>query len=102
MKMKSIATIALTTMLAALVLGQTAPPTQPSAEQRMNDMLRPPPGSGTPLQPTLDAPAPDKTSGKNSAAVAPNTPAVQLQREGTYIFDRTGHLTHNAEGTQAE
>jgi hypothetical protein len=42
----------------------------------------------------------DATSG--AAAVAPGAPAVTVLREGTYLIDRTGRLTHSADGQQAE
>jgi len=98
--------------LAPLALGQSSPATQSatdsgqSAEQMMNQMLKTP-VAPKPLAPMLDA-APlqrdkyDKTSGRNSAAVAPATPAVPLKREGTFIFDAPGHLSHSADGTHAE
>jgi hypothetical protein len=40
------------------------------------------------------------TTGKN--AIAPAAPQLNLVREGTYIPDRTGRLTHSADGQTAE
>ncbi len=78
----------------------TTQPQPQSPEQLLNQMLKPPPNTPKVLQPTVDAPAKDKTSGKGG--VAPNTPTAALQREGTFIFDRVGRLTHSADGSQAE
>ena len=96
--------------LAAVALAQTSPAnppatpptTQPSPQQMLDKMLQPPAGGAKPLQPTIEHPAQDQTSGNGRAAVAPHTPAVALQREGTFIFDRVGRLTHSADGSQAE
>ena len=91
--------------------GQPKPTTQPTsrpvsspsrsltADELLSQMLRPPP-SGTGervLQPPSDPPLPDKTGGKG--AVIPNAPAVTVMREGTFLVDRTGRLTRNADGT---
>ena len=104
--------LALTAGLTLTVVGQRvpakAPATQPttdsatSPEQLLDKMLKSPPAVPKPLQPTIDAPALDKTSGSGKSAVAPNTPPVGLQREGTFIFDRVGRLTRSPDGSQAE
>jgi hypothetical protein len=76
------------------------PATQPSPLQKLDDLLKPSTSVARPLQPAVDTHGVDKKSA--SGAVAPNTPAVALQREGTFIFDRVGRLTHSADGSQAE
>ncbi|HET6251823.1 MAG TPA: hypothetical protein VFE47_29330 [Tepidisphaeraceae bacterium] len=76
---------------------------QPSPQQMLDTMLKPPVGGAPkPLQPIVEPPAKDNYSGIGSKAVAPKTPTVALHREGTFIFDRVGRLTHNGDGTQAE
>ena len=116
MRKTIIASLLLAVALAVAVVGQTVPATQPSPtstpaststatsqpspEDTLRDMLRPQTGVAKALQPTIDVHAFDKTSTKN--AVAPNAPPIALHREGTFIFDRTGRLTHSADGTQAE
>jgi hypothetical protein len=42
----------------------------------------------------------DTTSGPG--AVAPGAPSVTVLREGTYLIDRTGRLTHSGDNQQAE
>jgi hypothetical protein len=42
----------------------------------------------------------DATSGKG--AVAPGAPTLPTLREGTFIINRVGRLTHTADGQQAE
>ena len=85
-----------------------APATQPStrpadmpADQLLNQMLRPANGPAMqPLQPILNPPVMDQTSGK---MVVPNSAIPQnLKREGDYIRDRLGRLTKSADGTQME
>jgi hypothetical protein len=103
-------TLASIVALAALILPAVANPpatqpatdataTAPSAEQLMNQMLKPPPTTAKPLQPKVDAPTFNKSTGAGGVI---KTPPTALLREGTFIFDRVGRLTHNADGTQAE
>src|SRR5581483_4103785 len=86
----------------------TAPATQPTtkpadmpADQLLQQMLRPANGPvAQPLQPILNPPALDQTTGK---MVVPNSALPQnLRREGDYIRDRLGRLTKSADGTQME
>jgi hypothetical protein len=111
MRKTIIASLVSAAALTVVALGQTGPATQPasnqstqqSPEQTLETMLKPSADAAKPLQPTLDAPQGDKTSGKYSKYnVAPKTPPMAVQREGTFIFDRTGRLSRNADGTQAE
>ena len=74
-------------------------PAAPSAEQLMSQMLKPPPAAAKPLQPKIDPP---RFNGATGVGGVIKTPVMALRREGTYIFDRVGRLTHNADGTQAE
>jgi hypothetical protein len=85
----------------------TQPTTRPddprslSADQLLGQMLRPAPGGQPkPLQPIVDQPALDRTSGPG--AVKPNAPAVATLREGTYMPERVGRLAKTPDGTQAE
>jgi hypothetical protein len=78
------------------------PPTtqQLAPDQLIHNILSSGPDSGQTL-PNQVGPAPhDATSG--AGAVAPGAPAVTVLREGTYVIDRTGRLTHSADGQQAE
>jgi hypothetical protein len=97
----------------AVALGQskpaaTQPTTRPTGSgvqavppgQLLDSLLKPSSAAGQPLQPIQEGPAPDATTGKN--AVAPAAPQLNLVREGTYIADRTGRLTHSADGQNAE
>lgn len=85
----------------------THPTTQPSsgardalksvsAEQMMEQLLKPATNPARPLGPLPDSPATDKTSGRG--AVKPDAPTVSTMREGTYIIDRIGRLTHTDDG----
>jgi hypothetical protein len=69
----------------------------------LSQMLKAPQQTGNrPLAP-LPAPsvgAVDRTSGPG--AVAPSAPVVNLLREGTFLVDRVGRLSRNADGSQAE
>jgi hypothetical protein len=71
------------------------------ADQLLNQMLRPANGPAMqPLQPILNPPVMDQTSGK---MVVPNSAIPQnLKREGDYIRDRLGRLTKSADGSQTE
>jgi hypothetical protein len=106
--------------LAAASWGQSAPATKPastatkpstqpakpdpkslSSEQMLGQMLKPAtPSQPKPLQPLVDAPGTDKTSGPG--AVKPNAPAIATLREGTYIIDRVGRLEKTPDGSQAQ
>jgi hypothetical protein len=80
------------------------PATKPAdmpADQLLQQMLRPANGPALqPLQPILDPPVMDQTTGK---MVVPDAAQPQtLRREGDYIRDRLGRLTKSADGTQEE
>jgi hypothetical protein len=100
-------------ILAPLALAQSKPATsQPTtrptgsgvqavpAGQLLDSLLKPAASAGQPLQPIQEGPAPDVTTGKN--AVAPAAPQLNLVREGTYLPDRIGRLTHSTDGQTAE
>ena len=85
----------------------TKPSTQPAAkvapaEQVLSQMLKPAPKEGArALQPAAsEPPAADKSTG--SAAVAPGAPVLTVLPEGTFLVDRTGRLTHSADGQLME
>lgn len=93
---------------------QTAPPQQPpatqpsttpsadgplksqSADQVLNQMLKPASNPARPLQPVPENAPTDKSSGPG--AVSPDAPRVNVLREGTYLFDRTARLTKTTKG----
>ena len=91
---------ALTSIGLAQATQPTAPATQPSAGQLLDQMLKPNGATARPLQPLPDPPAPDRTTG--GAAVAPGAQQMPVIREGSYIVDRTGRLTKSADGQQFE
>lgn len=106
--MKSACCIALLSFALVSAALADAPATQPStrpadmpADQLLNQMLRPANGPAMqPLQPILNPPVMDQTSGKT---VVPGSAVPQnLKREGDYIRDRLGRLTKSADGTQME
>ena len=78
--------------------------TQPSAplppDQMLNQMLRPNSTGAKPLQPVVNPPDIDKTSGK--AAIAPAATTQQLRREGDWIRDKVGRLTKGSDGQSWE
>jgi hypothetical protein len=78
--------------------------TQPAAplppDQMLNQMLRPQSSGAKPLQPVVNPPDIDKTSGK--AAVAPAATTQQLRREGDWIRDKVGRLTKGSDGQSWE
>jgi hypothetical protein len=78
----------------------TRPAKSLSADEMLSQMLKPPAGADRPLAPVDGPPAADRMSGRG--AVAPDAPVVSVRREGTFIIDRVGRLTHNADRTQAE
>jgi hypothetical protein len=92
------------------LLAQTAPPaptTQPSggvdaplksqsADQVLNQMLKPASNPSRPLQPVPEKAPTDQTSG--AGAVNPDAPRVTVLREGTFVFDRIARLTKTQAG----
>jgi hypothetical protein len=78
----------------------TRPAKSMSADEMLSQMLKPPASADRPLAPVEGPPAADRTTGRG--AVAPDAPVMPVRREGTYIIDRVGRLTHNADHTQAE
>lgn len=97
-------------LVALVAVAQTSrPTTQPSdsggslkslsADQVMDQMLKPSTSPAKPLEPVADKPTHDAGSG--SGAVKPDAPVVNLRREGSFIFDSTARLTKTANG-QAE
>ena len=76
---------------------QPAATTRPTGAIAPNDtvlknLLKPTNPSAQVLQPIQDAPTVDAKSGVN--AVAPGAPDVKLVREGNYVVNRVGRLTH--------
>jgi hypothetical protein len=72
-----------------------------SAEEMLNQMLRPAnDGGARPLDPAANAGAVDATSG--AGAVVPGAPQVTVMRERSYIVDRTGRLVRSDDGQQWE
>ena len=90
--------------MASLAFSQTTQPTtQPTiapADQLLNQMLRTGGNNPRPLQPIVDAPAMDRTSG--AAAVAPGAASLSVMREGSFIIDRVGRMTKSADGHSQE
>ena len=87
---------------ASLVLSQTTRPTTGpsdsdgglktlSADQMLDQMLKPATNPSKPLATRADKPTTDTSSG--AGAVIPNAPAVSLRREETYIIDATARLS---------
>ncbi len=85
---------------AAITAGATTRPTGKSAEEMLDQLLKPT-GDAPPAQPATDVQSGgiDATSG---AAVAPDAPTVTVMREGTDIVNRVGRLTRSADGQQWE
>ena len=72
-----------------------------TSDQMLGQMLRPAsPSQPKPLQPLVDVPSTDKTSGPG--AVKPSAPMVATLREGTYIIDRVGRLEKTPDGSQSQ
>lgn len=98
-------------LISASVFAQTTrPTTRPStdagdssnaaaADQIFNQMLKPTTNPVRLLEPVSDKPVRDKTSG--TGAIKPNAPPLNTLREGTFVIDRIGRLTHTDNG-QAE
>jgi hypothetical protein len=109
--MKSAMTFAIVLLCAMTGLAQTTrPTTQPaadaggsvktlSADQMLDQMLKPTSNQSRPLEPIADKPMTDKSGG--SGAVKPDAPVANLRREGTFVIDSLARLTHNRNG-QAE
>jgi hypothetical protein len=95
-----ITTIVLLTSLSARAQTTQPSASDPSAEQKMNQLLAQPKNFGQPLPPsTQTLPAMDRSTG--SAAVAPGAPNLPVVREGTHKIEVAGRLSHSADGTQA-
>lgn len=81
--------------------GTTTRPTGKSAEEMLNQLLRPTGDARlAPGAATVETGALDASSG--TAAVAPGAPTVTVMREGTDIVNRIGRLTRSADGQQWE
>jgi hypothetical protein len=77
------------------------PATQPSADQTLDDLLKPAPADpAKPLTRPSSGVANDRSSG--NGAVVPRAPAITLLREGTYVVDRIARLSRPGDGSQAE
>ena len=90
--------------IAAGVLAQNAPATQPAevpAADLLNRMLKPAGEAPAPLQPIVLPPPPNSVTGQ-SGAVAPNATTMPIIREGTFVTDRTGRLTKSPDGLHEE
>jgi hypothetical protein len=95
-------------LLSALTgLAQTGPTTQParqpgdslkslSADQVLDQMLKPTTNLSRPLEPIPDKPMRDTSGGR--AAVKPDAPVANLRREGTFVIDSLGRLTRTRNG----
>jgi hypothetical protein len=79
---------------------QPSATTRPTADQMLNQMLRPSGNGARPLQPVLNPPDIDKTTGV--AAIAPAATTQQLRREGDWIRDKIGRLTKGSDGQSWE
>ena len=85
------------------VTAATRPAKELSADEMLSQMLKAPQQTGArPLPPLPSAASggPDKTSG--TGAVAAAAPVVNVLREGTFLVDRVGRLSRNADGTRLE
>ena len=73
------------------------------ANQKLDQMLRPMPGTSGGAKPLLPEPGPapvDASTG--AAAVAPGAVQLNVIREGTFLVDRIGRLTRSADGQNWE
>jgi hypothetical protein len=89
--------------IAAGVLAQNAPATQPAevpAVDLLNRMLKPAGEAPAPLQPIVLPPPPNSVTGQG--AIAPNATTMPIIREGTFVTDRTGRLTKSPDGLHEE
>jgi len=91
----------------ALAQVKTTPTTQPapdgggslkslSADQVLDQMLKPATNPTKLLEPIPDKPMHDSSSG--SGAVKPDAPTTNLHREGTFVIDSLARLTHTHTG----
>ena len=93
-------------VIAQLAHAQTTRPatSQPMpANQKLDQMLRPMPGTSGGAKPLLPEPGPapvDASTG--AAAVAPGAVQLNVIREGTFLVDRIGRLTRSADGQNWE
>jgi hypothetical protein len=95
------ATLLLASGLAAGPASQPASRSAPlPADTLLHQMLRPDQAAARDLKPSSDSDVRDVTSGRG--ANAPNAPTVPLLREGTFIVDRTGRLSHSGENGASE
>jgi hypothetical protein len=79
----------------------SGPTTQPLAPDQLIHNILSSGSNSDQAMPGPVGPAPrDATSG--AGAVAPGAPSTTVLREGTSLIDRTGRLTHSADGQQAE
>lgn len=94
-----------TTRPAGTSTGATTRPAGKSAEEMLNQLLKPTGDARSNAQQqqgaaNVQSGGIDVTSG--TASVAPNAPVVTLMREGTDIVNRVGRLTRSADGQSWE
>jgi hypothetical protein len=95
-----------TTRPAGASTGATTRPAGKSAEEMLNQLLKPTGDARSNAQqqqqgtPNVKSGAIDVTSG--TAAVAPGAPTVTVMREGTDIVNRVGRLTRSSDGQSLE
>jgi len=80
--------------------GKRSATTQPSPDQVLDDLLKPPADISQPLTRPSTGVDVDKTSGRG--AITPSAPVVHLLPEGSYIIDRVARLGHSNDGLQSE
>ena len=83
----------------------TRPTTRPagkSAEEMLDQLLKPGSDVAKPIQPTTNVQTGGVDATSGAGAVAPGAPVVTLMREGTDIVNRTGRLTRGADGQHWE
>lgn len=93
-------------ILASPVLAQTTQPaTRPaglSAEEMLNQLLRPTTQSARPLQPIPDGGGGAINRNTGGGAVAPGAPQLHLLPEGTLLVDRVARIAKTADTQQWE
>jgi hypothetical protein len=106
--MRSVISAVIVLVLAQGGWGQTTQPTtRPasdaggslkslSADQVLDQMLKPASNPTQLLEPVPDKPMRDSSSG--SGAVKPDAPTANLHREGTFVIDSVARLTHTQSG----
>jgi hypothetical protein len=67
-----------------------------SADQVLNQMLKPPTQASKPLEPIPDRAPRDASTG--SGALKPGAPTLAVRREGTFVIDETVRLSHKPNG----